>query len=294
MTAILALTFNAAGAQELNCRVTVNTSEIETNSTEVFRTLESAIADYMNTTAFTKNHFAPGEKIDCQLFLNVKEYADDKITGELQVQSTRPVYNSTYTTTLFNFKDNNVSFSYREYEPLTFSLTNMESQLTAILNFYAYMILALDYDSFAPQGGQEFYDRAQTIVLQAQSAGESGWRMFDNSRNRASVLGAYTDAGTQRMRTMLYDYHRRGLDEMASSPDKARAVIAKIVTDDLPAVYAASPMSVALNLFHDSKIDELVNIFKRGSDSEKKNVVKVLDELYPTDQSLIESITKTR
>lgn len=272
----------------------INTSEIEANSTTVFKTLQQAIADYMNTTAFTKNHFSPTEKINCRLFFNIKEYNNENIKAELQIQSTRPVYNSSYTTTVFNFKDNNVQFSYREYEPLVFSLTNMESQLTAILNFYAYLILALDYDTFAPGGGQEFFDRAQSVVLQAQSAGETGWRMFEDSRNRAAILSAYTDAATNKMRNILYDYHRKGLDEMATSPDKARGVITKIITEELPSIYSAAPMNVALTLFRDSKLDEVVNIYSKGTETEKKNVAKVLDEIYPTDGDRINKITEKK
>lgn len=279
-------------AQELKCQVEINTSEVEGTSTQIFKTLQDAISEYMNTNSFSRNRFAPNEKIECRLFFNIKEINDDNIKAELQVQSTRPVYNSTYTTNLLNFKDNNVQFSYREFEPLVFSQTNMESQLTAILNFYAYLILALDYDSFSPLGGQEFYDRARNVALMAQSAGESGWRMFEDNRNRSAVLSAYIDPATSKMRNILYDYHRKGLDEMAGSPDKARGAITKSITEDLKGIYEAAPMSVALNLFHDSKLDEIINIYSRGTEQERKNVEKVLEEIYPTDQSRLQQITK--
>ena len=282
----------AVYAQELNCQVEINTSEIESSSAQIFKTLESTIAEYMNTTAFTRHHFSPNEKINCRMFFNIKEYSDNNIKAELQIQSSRPVYNSIYTTTLFNFKDNNVQFTYQEYEPLTFSLTTMESQLTAILNFYAYLILALDYDSFAPKGGQEFYDRAQTVVLQAQSSGESGWRMFEDSRNRSAILSAFTDPATSVMRDILYDYHRKGLDEMSMSPEKARSVITRIVTEDLPKIYSNAPMSVALTIFRDAKLDEVINIFTQGTDTEKKDVTRELNELYPTDNRRISEINK--
>lgn len=290
---ILSASFMAA-AQELRCQVEVNTSGIENGSNPVFKTLEGAIADYMNNTAFSKNHFSPNEKIDCRLFFNVKEYSEDNIKAELQVQSTRPVFNSSYITTVLNFKDNNVQFNYREFEPLVFSQTNMESQLTAILNFYAYLILAMDYDSFAPNGGQEFFDRAQNVVLMAQSSGEPGWRMFEDSRNRSAVLSAFTDGATQGYRSILYNYHRKGLDEMASAPDKARGVITKIITSDLPALFSAAPMSVGLNLFHDAKFDEIINIYSKGTDTEKKEVVKTLDDIYPTDHNRLLEITNRK
>ena len=133
-------------AQELNCSVTLNSDQVEGTNKQVFETLQQAMNDYMNTTVFTNAQFATNEKIECRLFFTIKDYTDDTFTGDLQVQSLRPVYNSSYTSTLINFKDSKVEFTYRENEPLVFSVNNMESQLTAILNFYAYLILAVDFD----------------------------------------------------------------------------------------------------------------------------------------------------
>ena len=181
-----------APAQEFNCQVTVNSDQVS-GSKQVFETLQGAINDYMNTTVFTNAQFAANEKIECRLFLTVKEYNDDNVVSDLQVQSLRPVYNSSYTTTLINFKDNKIEFAYRENEPLVFSVNNMESQLTAILNFYAYLILAVDFDSFAPRGGDPYFERLAQIVQMAQSSGESGWKAFEDNKNRSSVLGSYTD-----------------------------------------------------------------------------------------------------
>ena len=229
-------------AQELNCNVEVNSSTIS-GQDHVFETLQQAINDYMNTTRFTNAQFSPTEKIECRLFLTVREYADDIIKGDLQIQSVRPVFNSSYSTTLINFKDNKIEFTYRENEPLVFSENSMESNLTAILNFYAYLILAVDFDSYSPLGGQPYFDRLATIVQLAQSSGEVGWKAFEDNRNRSAVLSAFTDPQTSVFRQLMYQYHRRGLDEMSVSPDKGRANI----TQNLPAlekIYQASPMSV--------------------------------------------------
>ena len=194
----------SARAQELNCTVEVNSEQVEGTNKEVFNTLKQAINDYMNTTKFSQAQIAPNEKIECRLFLTVKDYTDDTFTGDLQIQSSRPVYNTSYTTTLINFKDNKIEFTYRENEPLIFSETQMESNLMAILNFYAYLILAVDFDSFSPRGGDPFYERAKMIVQMAQSAGETGWKAFEDTKNRSSVLDGFTQPSPSAIRDLRY------------------------------------------------------------------------------------------
>lgn len=276
-------------AQELACEVEINASQVEGTSRQVFETLQQAIADYMNTTRFGQAIYAPNEKVDCRLYFTIKEYDGDKMTGDLQVQSTRPVFNSTYTTTLLNFKDTKIEFTYQENEPLIYSTNNMESQLTAILNYYACLILALDSDSFAPRGGDEYYDRLNRIVQIAQSSGESGWRAFEDTRNRSAILSVFTDKATSGVRDMLYQYHLRGLDAMALTPDKGRAEI----TSSLQAVkdvYDVAPMSVGLALFKDAKLDELVNIYSQAPESERRAVADILRPVYPAEKERIEKI----
>lgn len=286
---IFALLAASATAQELNCRVEVNSDKITGTNKSVFTTLQEAITSYMNDTKFTAAQYSPIEKIECTLFFTIKEYDGDKMTGDLQVQATRPAYNASYTTNLINFRDSKVEFTYSEGEPLTFNETNMESQLTAILNFYAYLIIAIDTDSFAPRGGEAAWDRVKTIVQQAQSSGESGWRAFDDNKNRAAVLGAYTDPSTQQLRDMVYKYHREGIDQMSVSPDKGRAAITESL-ETLKNIYNVTPMSVGLSMFRDSKLDELVNVYTKGSQEERDRVVEILSSLYPTDQDRIQKI----
>lgn len=286
---IYALLAASAAAQELNCRVEVNSDKITGTNKSVFTTLQEAITSYMNDTKFTAAQYSPIEKIECTLFFTIKEYDGDKMTGDIQVQATRPAYNASYTTNLINFRDSKVEFTYCEGEPLTFNETNMESQLTAILNFYAYMIIAIDTDSFAPRGGEAAWDRVKTIVQQAQSSGETGWRAFDDNKNRAAVLGAYTDPSTQQLRDMVYKYHREGIDQMSVSPDKGRAAITESL-ETLKNIYNVAPMSVGLSMFRDSKLDELVNVYTKGSQEERDRVVEILSSLYPTDQDRIQKI----
>ncbi len=288
MMALLPL---SGSAQELNCTVEVNAQKIEGGSKSVFQTLQEAMTEYMNETKFSNATFANNEKLDCRLFLTVSEYVDDRITGDLQVQLSRPVFNATYTTTLFNFKDNRISFEYREGEPIIFNETNIENNLTAILNYYAYLFLAIDFDSFSLQGGQPFYDRTESIVQAAQSLGEVGWKAFEDPKNRNGVLSSYTSPSTSVIRQLLYNYHRKGLDEMVTSPDKGRAAI----TESLKAIetiYKADPMSSALSIFRDSKMDELVNIYSKAPQTERETVYKLLQPIYPAENDRLQKIRK--
>ena len=285
---LLSLSFNVKG-QELNCQVEINADQIQNANKQVFETLKGAINEYMNTTKFSNAQFSANEKIDCRLFFTIKEYNDNTMIGDLQIQASRPVYNSTYTTTLINFKDTKIEFSYQENEPLIFSENNMESNLTAILNFYAYLILAIDFDSFSPKGGEAFYERAQNVVQMAQSSGESGWKAFEDTKNRSAVLSAYTEPNTSIIRTLIYEYHRLGLDEMVLSPDKGRAKISSTL-DYLKKIYDVAPMSVGLSMFKDAKLDELVNLYTKSSQTERDNAYEILSSLYPTENDRLNKI----
>lgn len=281
----------SASAQELNCRVEINSQAISGTNKSVFETLQSAVNDYMNTTTFTNTQFAANEKIDCQLFFTIKEYTDGVMKGDIQVQSTRPVYNSAYTTTLINFKDGKIDFAYQENEPLVFSVNSMENQLTAILNFYAYLILAVDFDSFSPHGGDPYYERLKQIVQMAQSSGEVGWKAFEDTKNRSAVLDVFTQPQTAAIRDLIYQYHRQGLDMMFTSVDKGRAnITAQLET--IKKIYDTLPMSVALSLFKDAKFDELVNIYSKAPAEERTKVYKLLEPVYPTEQTRLEQIRK--
>lgn len=281
----------AAKAQELNCNVTFNTDQINGTNKQVFETLQQAVNDYMNTTVFSNAQFAANEKIECRMFFTIKEYTDDVMKGDLQVQSLRPVYNSSYTTTLINFKDTKIDFTYRENEPLVFSVNNMESQLTAILNFYAYLILAVDFDSFSPRGGEPYFERLKQIVQMAQSSGENGWKAFEDNKNRSAVLSSFTDAATSGIRDLYYEYHRKGLDEMSVSVDKGRASITGSL-DEIRKIFDASSMSVALSMFKDAKLDELVNVYSKAPADERTKVYNLLEPIYPTEQQRLEQIKK--
>lgn len=288
---LLSFPFCGVYCQELNCQVTVDYSQVGGTNTSVFETLQSAIADYVNTRKWTQTQVSANEKIECKLFLTIKEYADDKMVGDLQVQSSRPVYNSSYTTTLINFKDTKVEFEYREGEPLIFSENSMESNLTAIIDFYVYLILAMDFDSFSPRGGDPFFAELQRVVQMAQSSGESGWKAFEDTKNRSSVLSAFTDPATAKLRDLNYQYHRKGLDEMSVSPAKGRSVITESL-GILKEVFSQAPMSVGLSMFKDAKLDELVNLYTKSAQNERDGVYALLYSIYPVETTRLEMIKR--
>lgn len=288
---LMAVLSVSSTAQELNCQVQVDYSQVQGTNTSIFKTLETAISEYINTRKWSNAQIAANEKIDCRMFFTIKSYEDAKLTGELQIQSSRPVYNSTYTTTLLNFKDTKIEFEYLEGQPLIFSENSMESNLTAILNFYVYLILAIDFDSFSERGGNGFYDQARNVVQMAQSSNESGWRAFEDTKNRSAVLNAYTEPSTARYRDLLYQYHRLGLDEMSISPDKGRAAITTSL-EALDKIAEVAPMSAVLSMFKDTKLDELVNVYTKGTQDERKRVYDLLYKIYPTETTRLEMIKK--
>lgn len=291
LTLLLTILPFLLSAQELNCRVEVNTSQLEGTNKSVFENLQNAINEYVNTTKWTDAQFSPNERIECTMFFNITEYdpSDGKMTGTLQVQSIRPVYNSSYTTTLLNFRDAKVEFTYIENEPLIYNEASMESQLTQIINFYVYLILAMDFDSFSLNGGEPYFEKLATIVQQAQSSGESGWKAFEDNKNRSAVLSAFTDPSTRKLRNLTYQYHLQGLDQMSVSPDKGRKTIDASL-DILTDISKVAPMSVGLSLFRDAKLDELVNIYSKATSEERTHAVGVLSTLYPTDNDRIQKI----
>lgn len=291
ITAIAAISSLDLNGQELNCRVEVNTSRLEGTNKSVFETLQDAINEYVNSNKWTNSQFSPNERIECSMFFDITEYdqAQGRMSGTLQVQSLRPVYNSSYTSTLINFRDTHVEFNYLEGEPLVYNEAAMESQLTQILNYYIYLILAVDFDSFSLHGGDPYYSRLAMIVQQAQSSGESGWKAFEDNKNRSAVLNAFTDMSTRPFRDLLYEYHRNGLDQMSVSPDKGRKIIDSSL-DIISEIYRVAPMSVGLSMFSDAKLDEIVNIYSKGTAEERSHAYRLLNDIYPTDQDRLQMI----
>ncbi|MBR6757491.1 MAG: DUF4835 family protein [Bacteroidaceae bacterium] len=276
-------------AQELNCRVVVNSDKIQGTNKEVFNTLQNAISEYMNDTKFTSVQLSPTERIECTLQFIVSEYTDERFVCQLQIQSRRPVYNSSYTSTLINFQDNEVEFNYKEYDPLIYSSSTYENNLTCILNFYAYMILGIDFDSFTLYGGDAFYEMARTMVSLGQSTQEPGWKAFENNRNRSAILAAFTEPATKPFREMWYNYHRKGMDEMVLGVAKARSTVGKSLSI-LPELYSNNSTSVIFPMFKEAKFDEIINIYSKASSTEKSDMYDLLIDIYPSENNILEKI----
>ena len=270
-------------AQELNCKLTVNYSQIQGTSTQVFTTLENALMEFINTRRWTQAQYEVNERIRCSMNLTVKEYseADGRWKCELIVQSTRPVWQSGYQTVVFSFKDTDVSFNYREFDPLELRDNVIDNNLTAVIAYYAYMIIGLDMDTMAPQGGTELFRAAEDIVTAAQNLGETGWKAFDSSRNRYALVSDYLEDGMSPLRKLMYDYHRTGMDELSVNAIRARAAITTAL-DGLKLAQQNKPMSALPGLFTEIKKDELVNLYSQAAMKEKEEVFELLSSVNPS------------
>lgn len=273
-------------AQELNCKVQINYSMVQTSNRQVFETLQSALNEFMNNRRWTTGVYADNERIDCNFFIVVQSLEENLFTTELQIQARRPVYNSSYSTPIFNFKDQNFNFSYTEFDPIEINTSTYENNLTAVLAFYAYVIIGLDLDSYARLGGTESFRAAENIVNLMQSNGSDaeskGWKAFENTRNRYALINNFMDERFRKLREFFYVYHRQGLDEMVANVANARARIA----ENLPIlreVNRMQPSAIALVSFLDAKNDEIINIFsKKSSESEKSSVYEILTDINPS------------
>lgn len=282
-----------AYGQELNARVTINSDKVQATNKQVFTTLQEALTEFINNRKWTDATFAVNERIDCTFTLIINEMpTENSFKGEIQVQARRPVYNSSYTTTLLNFRDRQLEFDYVEFEPLEYTENTLESNLTATVVFYIYTILGFDFDSFALKGGSAYWQIAQQIVSLAQAQPSwSGWKAFDSNQNRHAVITALTENTSDAFREMWYTYHLKGLDEMAANPDRGRTTIIAALPA-LEQVKSAHPTSVLLQMFADAKLDEIVSIYSKATTQEKQEGYKFLFGLYPTQTTRLEPLKK--
>ncbi|MDR1103581.1 MAG: DUF4835 family protein [Tannerella sp.] len=291
MFALAAMTATAQTA-ELNARLTINSDKIQGSNKQLFTTLEGALTEFINNKKWTTATLAQNERIDCTFTIILSEMQDNHFKGEIQIQARRPVYNSTYTTTVFNFRDTQFDFDYTEFEPLEYTENVLNTNLTATVVFYIYTVLGLDFDSFSPKGGSAFLQEAQHIVTLAQSQMSwTGWKAFDSDRNRHALATALTENSSEGFRQFWYDYHRKGLDEMAANADRGRAnIIAALPA--LTALKSARPNSVLLQMFSDAKLDEIVAIYSKATTQEKQEGLKILSNLFPTETSRLEPLKR--
>lgn len=269
-------------AQELEAKVVVNHSKIQGTNTSVFTTLQEAVTEFLNTRKWSNSQYTARERIACSFNLIVNEYSDDGRFGcSLMVQANRPVYNASYNTTVLNFNDNTVDFNYIEHDKLEFSDDMIDNNLTAVLAYYAYLIIGLDMDTFAPKGGTDILHKAENVVNNAQMLNEDGWKAFGDSKNRHAIINDYMNGGMEPYRQLLYDYHRKGLDEMAQNAERGRSNITTSLAQ-LEKCKQDKPMSVLPQLFTEIKKDELLNIYSKGTSKEKEEVCRILSLVNPS------------
>ena len=280
--AFMLMPFKAV-AQELNPTLTVNTSKIQGTDKDVFKSLENAIKEFLTHQVWTEYHFAENERIQCNFNLTVNKYEQEngKMTCELTVQSSRPVYGSTYNTTVFNFRDTEVEFNYTEQDRIEYSPgITPDNNLTAILAYYSLLIIGLDFDTMSPNGGTDILRQVENIAASAQSLG-SGWRSFDTKANRYSIINDYMNGTMSAFRQLQYKYHRQGLDDMTANADRGRATITESLSLLQQAKQAKSTSSLP-TLFTEIKKNELISIYSEGIDKEKKQVKDLLSQVNPS------------
>ena len=281
--AVLITSVFYAGAQELRCNVQVITNQIQGTNKQKFTTLQRAIYEFMNGRNWTNHVFNSHERIEANIMINLtEEISSDEFRGTMQIQSRRPIYNSSYNTVLFNYMDNNIHFRYTEHETLEFSESQHLSNLTSILAFYAYIIIGLDYDSYSLNGGTEYFQKAEAIVSNAQNASERGWKSFESNRNRYWLASNLRDSKYGPVREFNYRYHRLGLDRMSERPAEGRSEIAESLLL-LQKIHREKPdpFMHILQVVFDAKSDEMINVFSETNPDEARRVVQVLREVDP-------------
>lgn len=295
---LLVALIHGVQAQELKCNVTINSDQVEGSNKSVFNTLQQSIQEFVNNSQWTNLTFQDKERIECNMLIVVKQVQDNMYICEFTCQSRRPVFGTTYTTPILNFKDNNFIFTYQEFDRLDFQQHTFTSNLTALIAYYCYLIIGHDMDSFSRFGGTPYFQICENIVNAAQSASlesneMSGWKAFDSNRNRYALINNLMDEAFKEYRQYFYDYHRYGLDEMINNVANGRARIASGI-EILDKANKARPATYVINAFLDAKSDELVNIFQEGTEDERTKVYETLVNIDPTRQSTYEQIQQRR
>ncbi len=283
-------------SQELNCRVEINAQKSQTTDPRVFETLRSAIFEFMNNRKWTSDIFRQEEKIECSFFINITEdMGSNRFRAQVNIQASRPVYNSDYNTVLLNHADRDWVFEYNEFQPLDFNENDFLSNLTSMLAFYAFVILALDYDTYSLNGGSLFYQKAQTIVntVPANLSSEvaPGWKPFENDRNRYWIVDNLTNPRFSPIRESLYLYHRLGLDVMYQDAKNGRHVLINALRK-VSEVATEFPNSMGVRVFFNAKSEELINIFSGAPPNEKTSAVQLLYKADPTNSANYAKIMK--
>jgi hypothetical protein len=276
--------FSGAIAQELNCSVVVNAQQTGNENVQVFKTLEKQLTEFVNNTSWTNNSFKPQERINCSMVIAIQNYDSDFFQATLQIQSSRPVFNSSYSTPIYSFNDRDFSFQYLEFQNLVYNPNQFESNLVSVLTFHIYMILGLDADSFQLNGGDKYFEQAQNILNYSQQENYKGWKVEDGNQTRFIVIDNLLSPTFEEFRTVMYDYHLKGLDEMSTNAKKGKAQISDAI-QELSAMNSRRPNSFLMRVFFDAKAQEIEDIFSDGPSVDITDLVSILTKIAPTHAS---------
>ncbi len=291
LSILLALCFSAyVDAQELNFNVTVNSKQVGGTDQRLYESLQEAVINFMNNRIWTNVRFEQHERIEGTMVITVKSREGNSITGEMNLAVRRPVYKSNYNTPLLNYIDTEFSFTYIESQPLDFNENAYMSNLTSLLAFYAYYSLGLYFDTFGLYGGEEMFKAAETVVTQAQSSVDAGWKAFDGYTNRYWLIENFTNTTYRPLRQFLYEYHRLGLDVMGNGKvDEGRNAMTKAL-EYVKAAYLSKPNLYFVQILNDTKREEWKNVYSIGPQQERTKVVNILRELDPTHSEEYEAL----
>ena len=273
------VTPTTASAQELQAKVNINHQQVQGTDVSIFNNLQQTLEQFINERQWTPLQFQQNERIACTFNITVTKYdaATNHFTCTALIQANRPVYNSAYTTTLYNNRDKSFEFDYAQFDQLNFNEEYLDNQLVALVAYYAYLIIGLDLDSFAPMGGTDVLQRCMNLVNNAQNLDFPGWKSFEDSRNRFAIINDYLDEAMKPFRQLQYDYYRKGLDEMAQNAERGRTNVTTALETCLKKAHEDKPLSMLPQIWTDYKKDELANIYKgKGTQKEKQSVYDIL------------------
>lgn len=290
---LFGLMFITSSAQELNAKVNINHSQIQGTEESIFDELRDRLEEFINAQRWTSLQFLDQERISCSFNLTVKELKREEGTWgcSCMIQANRPVFNASYTTTIFQYQDNEFTFTYHQFDRLEYNPDVIDNQLIALIAYYAYLIIGMDLDTFSLKGGEDVLQTCMNLTNNAQNLDYPGWKAFESSKNRFSIINDYLEGSMEPLRQLQYDYYRKGLDEMANNAERGRTEISTSIEENLKKAHENKPLSLLPQLWTEYKRDELANIYKgKGTSKEKETVYDILFNINPSLSSTWEKI----
>lgn len=285
LTMLFGLMFLTASAQELNVKVNINHSQIQGTEESIYDELRDKLQEFINAQRWTSLQFLDQERISCSFNITVKELKREEGTWgcSCMIQANRPVFNASYTSTLFQYQDNEFTFTYNQFDRLEYNPDVIDNQLVALIAYYAYLIIGMDLDTFSPKGGEDVLQTCMNLTNNAQNLDYPGWKAFESSKNRFSIINDYLEGSMEPLRQLQYDYYRKGLDEMANNAERGRTEISTAIETGLKKAHENKPLSLLPQLWTEYKRDELANIYKgKGTSKEKETVYDILFNINPS------------